>query len=766
MIMNLKFKTTLVAWAALLMCSTSVQAQSIQLAFRDTTVVGGTTFDYPIYVDSSLTGRNISSYQLEFTFNASYFTFVGVTGVGTMTSSWTQLEANEVSTGRIRVAGSGATDLSGTGKLVIVQLAARIPTSNVSGSFSFQNSLLNEGTPPTIHRNGTVTVQRRPFITIVPKTWLMTKGETKLFTILGGVAPYTWSTTNPGVATVGGTGLLTAVNRGFTRVICSDSLGVIDTSGLVEVHSLKLSVRDTSRYQGQILDLPLYTTDVTGLGIASGQLAVTYDQNLWTATGVVQAGTLLASSSAPEFLVTPGKITISFAGSSSLSGSGILLYVRMQATSTTYGTSSIGFQDVLFNQDILANTSAGYATVSQLSAINVSPGGSQTLVKGDSIQFTTSGGTSPYAWSVSDSQRASISPSGVLKARRGGSVIVYAKDALGSVGSSGTINLYDFRLSVPDLSYYVVTAGDSVVEVPLTVTGNDTGFYAFQVRITYTTGHFLKLDSVIIAGTIVSSWAVVPSYASGVVQMAAAGVNPVTAGGTLVKLRFVVPDSTPRPSTTYISLTNVVFNEGSPLPLIDNGYVQIRTTNSSPYLQSRSPSTLDSVVINQPTLFTVSAYDPDGDQLTYTWKVNGAVEQSGLSNSFIRTFLSLSASTNVTVVFADPYGRRDSTSWTFKIVTTIEGDENVVLSTFFLAQNYPNPFNPSTKIGFKLHVSGFTSLKVFDLLGREVATLVNEEKTPGTYTMTWDATGMLGGVYFYRLTAGDFSAVRKLILLR
>ena len=85
---------------------------------------------------------------------------------------------------------------------------------------------------------------------------------------------------------------------------------------------------------------------------------------------------------------------------------------------------------------------------------------------------------------------------------------------------------------------------------------------------------------------------------------------------------------------------------------------------------------------------------------------------------------------------------------------------------FELLQNYPNPFNPSTKISFKLQVSGFTTLKVFDLLGREVRTLVNEEMKAGSYETTFDARGLASGVYFYRLQVGDFTDTKKLLLFK
>jgi sugar lactone lactonase YvrE len=85
---------------------------------------------------------------------------------------------------------------------------------------------------------------------------------------------------------------------------------------------------------------------------------------------------------------------------------------------------------------------------------------------------------------------------------------------------------------------------------------------------------------------------------------------------------------------------------------------------------------------------------------------------------------------------------------------------------FALSQNYPNPFNPSTTITFSLQSKTFVSLKIFDMLGREVAVLVNEQKPAGNYTRQWNAATMTSGVYFYRLQAGTYTETKKLVLLR
>jgi hypothetical protein len=87
-------------------------------------------------------------------------------------------------------------------------------------------------------------------------------------------------------------------------------------------------------------------------------------------------------------------------------------------------------------------------------------------------------------------------------------------------------------------------------------------------------------------------------------------------------------------------------------------------------------------------------------------------------------------------------------------------------SNCILRQNYPNPFNPSTAIEFSIPHSGFVSLKVFDVLGKAVGSLVAEELQPGNYRIRWDASGFPAGLYFYRLEAGSFSETRKLMLIR
>jgi hypothetical protein len=85
---------------------------------------------------------------------------------------------------------------------------------------------------------------------------------------------------------------------------------------------------------------------------------------------------------------------------------------------------------------------------------------------------------------------------------------------------------------------------------------------------------------------------------------------------------------------------------------------------------------------------------------------------------------------------------------------------------YFLSQNYPNPFNPTTNIKFTIPEAGSVKIKIFDILGSEVKTLVDETRSPGTYELNINTSGLSSGVYFYSMEAGKFHSVRKMILMK
>jgi hypothetical protein len=102
----------------------------------------------------------------------------------------------------------------------------------------------------------------------------------------------------------------------------------------------------------------------------------------------------------------------------------------------------------------------------------------------------------------------------------------------------------------------------------------------------------------------------------------------------------------------------------------------------------------------------------------------------------------------------------------FTILTDVGKNSINIPSTYSLKQNYPNPFNPVTKISYDIPKQGLVTMKVYDVLGREVRELVNEVKAPGNYTVDFNGTELSSGVYFYKLEANGFSDIKRMILIK
>ena len=153
---------------------------------------------------------------------------------------------------------------------------------------------------------------------------------------------------------------------------------------------------------------------------------------------------------------------------------------------------------------------------------------------------------------------------------------------------------------------------------------------------------------------------------------------------------------------------------------------------------------------------------PVNDQSS-VWNKIGFVAGSGNSNS---TKSYSYKDTNVSIGKYSYRLKQIDNDGQFEYSKTIEVDLNSIPTEFLLEQNYPNPFNPTTNISYALPCSGLVQIKVFNLLGKEIATLINEEKKAGTYKINWNAANLPSGVYLYRIQAGSFIQTKKMILLK
>ena len=165
------------------------------------------------------------------------------------------------------------------------------------------------------------------------------------------------------------------------------------------------------------------------------------------------------------------------------------------------------------------------------------------------------------------------------------------------------------------------------------------------------------------------------------------------------------------------------------------------------------------------TLTSVGSINVNGSLMACTWwcvfdwyRMSSSLQTMGLYQMDRTTAKPVAATLKATYL---PYYNMDG------VLTDVENESRIMPDTFELMQNYPNPFNPTTKISWQSAVGSWQSLKVFDVLGNEVATLVDEYKSPGSYEVEFSTEGgYASGVYFYQLKAGSYLSTKKLVLLR
>jgi len=179
------------------------------------------------------------------------------------------------------------------------------------------------------------------------------------------------------------------------------------------------------------------------------------------------------------------------------------------------------------------------------------------------------------------------------------------------------------------------------------------------------------------------------------------------------------------------------------------------------------PGTVKNLFASGSTIFGFSGvglYELNNNDTTWT-----AVNSTGLPNTYsIEQYAVVGTTMFITGLDLSVSLKATTHVWKRALseITEVREVFSTIPQSFSLKQNYPNPFNPSTKIQFDIPRSGFTSLKVFDVLGREVATLVNENLHAGSYETTIDASNLASGVYLYTLHAGTYSETKKMLLTK
>lgn len=205
----------------------------------------------------------------------------------------------------------------------------------------------------------------------------------------------------------------------------------------------------------------------------------------------------------------------------------------------------------------------------------------------------------------------------------------------------------------------------------------------------------------------------------------------------------------------------------------DYVYLAIRSNSLSGILRSNDNGSSWMQVLDT----RVATVFADNSGLVITGSLISSLSDSNkvyISNDYGSTWLDFNQPTKrgiyITDIKQDPtnrlfFGTSGEGLYDIEIITGVE-EQSAQIILFNLSQNFPNPFNSNTVISYRLPVTSFATLIVYDMLGHEITTLVNEEKMPGLYEVEFDASGLASGVYLYRLKAGELIQTKKMILLK
>ena len=344
--------------------------------------------------------------------------------------------------------------------------------------------------------------------------------------------------------------------------------------------------------------------------------------------------------------------------------------------------------------------------------------------------------------------------------------------------NAGSAYLYNGFTSSGDLSVSIPDSfgepGDTLW-VPINVSNTDgLGIISSEFRLTYDTSIAALLD-VDFQQTMPDSagWLIEYNAQPGTLRVAMSGENPINGTGALAYVQFALSEDASIGSGTQLTLSPFLFNEGNPTAQVINGSITVGLPVMS--LSANSIS-FNSVQAGDSETIIMNVTNTGQAELIITefdWSL------PVFDVRFSDLNVSPGASIDVTISFSPTANQFYSDTLEihsnagFRYVTLvgqgiigIEDEFGSVPAEYTLSQNHPNPFNPTTTIKYRLPLSGEVSLIVYNLLGEEVASLVNGTVPAGNHRVSWDASNVASGIYFYRLQAGDFVQTRKMLLLK
>jgi hypothetical protein len=525
-------------------------------------------------------------------------------------------------------------------------------------------------------------------------------------------------------------------------------------------------------------------------GVYAFQFTVSYDPLVVDLTGVTTAGTLIEGTDAPAVNadLTNGKLHVAWASATALTSTGALPLIKLNFTFKT-GTTTLTF-DPLNPFKFNAGTPAVTATNgSALVPTVLIQGGTTSAVAGGTISIpitvsaiTDAQGVYSYDF-IANFDKNVIN---ITAADLAGTLSASGSPAINVNNTTGTVT---FAYASADK---IVTTGGTLLKLTGTAVGAGTSavtFHHFKFN-TGTPSSYAQPGSVVVTAANVAPTLTVSSASTTVnenqaVALTLTGTDP----GDVLTYSYTVSPAitvnvptlnsttgafawTPNYSQSGVYTFTFKVTDQGLLSATKTATVTVVNVNRAPYFTTTLPANVVVPVHIAPNpvyyRFTYIATDDDAQPLAYSFlssAANMSITADG-AFSWAPTVDQSGKSFVVTVQVSDGL----LTATTTQVITagTITDVEDIggVPTEFNLMQNYPNPFNPTTTIRFALPKESSVRLTVFNILGQEVASLVQGTMTAGFHKVDFDASKFTSGMYIYRIEAGNFVSVKKMVLMK
>ena len=600
-------------WCFTLLSPGAAQAQStVGFSIEAKTVVEKDTFTIAIKASDLLTGKNIYAFRFGLTYNADYLEFLGIDSVGTVLKNWDIPTFSNRNRGTIILAGAGTSVLSGNGNLFYLKFkalrAGGTYISNISGV-----SLLNEGSPKMTLTNAYIQANSKSYPDIYPDNYQLFVGEEMQMHVNGGAAPYIYNTVDTAVAVISDQTKVKAKGPGFTKAYVTDNDGEKSyMSGNIDVRAVKMSVMGSTAWPKDTFYLPVKIEIAPGTKVYSGYFELTYNGNVEGIKESVQTGDYVISL---QRNAVTNLTRVSFASANGITGNGILCYLGFKAINS--GNHWFEFQNMKFNENLLAFAYHNYVEVYYLPTLNMSPN-SGTLMWGATQKITVTNGAPPLSYSLSNPALATIDELGNLSALSGGKVKVTATDTHGATITSGDFTILDNQFSI------INTDGDldHTTRVPISTSPLPAGkfVYDFDGTISFVENdlEFIGLDP---AGSSMLTEFVQTGNSVHIVGATSTGIP----SGIICYLKFRIKNTLPIDGQTTITINSLTANESSLFSTTQNGKItRVFQISYRPVANAGINKSVSEGAIVQ--LDGSGSYDEDLNPITYSWTAPAGID--------------------------------------------------------------------------------------------------------------------------------------------